>query len=162
MRAIKITAVDIGEVTGYSRNQVRGLLDELAMYSEQETSPRVAREFTRLDLIVLAVIHLLEARVGIRRKTVSAIVGPLRKALAGPKTINRDARLLISTDPATVNYVAIGGTAAQDGILISLGPIFERVDKHLNYGLPYAVNNGPELNIGPGLISSKAKKVAKR
>lgn len=161
MRFIPITAIDISKVTGYSRNQVRGLLDELPIYSDQKTEPRVAREFSRSDLIVLAVVHLLEARIGIRRKAVATIVEPLRQALSGPKKINRNARLLIFIDPPAVSYLATNSSPSQDGILISLGPIFERVDEHLNFGLPYAANDGPELNFGPGLVSSGRKKTAK-
>ncbi len=160
MRAIrKITAVDIREVTGYSRNQLRGLLDELPIYSEQETAPRIAREFSRSDLTVLAVVHVLETRNGVRRKTIAPVITQLRKTLTGPKTINRGARLLISFDPPTVSYLTTSVTS-QDGILVSLGPIFDRVDQYLNFGPAHAGNVGPELNLGPTLVTSNRKKAA--
>lgn len=161
MRSTTITAIDISKVTGYSRNQVRGLLDDLPIYSEQAAEPRVAREYTRSDLLVLAVIHHLESRIGVRRKALAQIVEPLRKALSGPKTIYRNARLRISIDPPDVSYLAMAGTPVQDGILVSLEPIFDRVDGHLDFGLPPVTNRNRELEFGPMLVSQGRKKVAR-
>jgi len=161
MRSTTITAIDISKVTGYSRNQVRGLLDDLPIYSEQAAEPRVAREYTRSDLLVLTVIHQLEARIGVRRKSLAPIVEPLRKALSGPKTINRDARLLISIDPPDVSYLATVDTPAKDGILVSLESIFDRVDGHLDFGLPPVANRNRELDFGPMLVSQGRKRVAR-
>lgn len=160
MRGRKITAVDVCEVTGYSRNQLRGLLDELPGYSEQETTARIAREFARADLSVLSVIHVLESKNNVRRGAIATIAEILRKTLVGPKAVNRNARLLISFDPPKVNYFT-SEMPSNDGILISLAPIFERVDRYLNYGLPYGVVE-PELNLGPGLVSNKREVATKR
>lgn len=161
MASISITAVDISKVTGYTRNQVRGLLDKLPRYAEQDAAPGVAREYTRSDLLVLAVIHHLEARVRVHRDALAAIVEPLRNELSGPKTINEGARLLISFDPPTASYLATANTPIQEGIVIALGPIFERVDGHLTkkFENPYlAPTKHPELNFGPMLISHGKKK----
>ena len=161
MEERKITAIDVCKVTGYSRNQLRGLLDELPCYSEQATTARVAREFARADLSVLSVIYVLETCNNVRRGAIGIIAGILRKTLVGPKAINRNARLLISFAPPEVNYLT-DGIPLHDGILISLAPIFERVDRYLNHVLPYAENPTPELNLGPTLISNKRKVAAKR
>lgn len=159
MRARTLTAVDVCEVTGYSRNQLRGLIDELPVYAEQETTARVAREFSPADLLILSVVSVLETTYNIKRAAVASVAETLRKTLSGPRPVNRNARLLISLDPPSVSYFS-GTVPSQDGILISLGRIFERVDRYLNYGLPSAENREPELKLGPTLISGRRKKAA--
>lgn len=159
MRVRKITATDVCEVTGYSRHQLRGLLDDLPIYSRKKTVPRVAREFTRADLIVLAVVRALETRHSVRRDVIASISDLLRRTLAGPKTVNRDARLLISFDPLTISYLT-GVAPPPDGILMSLRPIFQRVDEYLGHGLPYGEEVQSELKFGPGLVAGSRKKAA--
>ncbi|MDO8706492.1 MAG: hypothetical protein Q7J84_16250 [Sulfuricaulis sp.] len=157
MKVRKITATDVCEVTGYSRHQLRGLLDDLLIYSRKKTVPRVAREFTRADLIVLAVVRALETRHSVRRDVIASISDLLRRTLAGPKMVNRDARLLISFDPPTIGYLT-SVTPPSDGILMSLRPIFQRVDQYLGHGLPYGEEVQPELKFGPGLVAGSRKK----
>lgn len=159
MKSRKITATDIREVTGYSRDQLRGLLDRLPIHSGRKTTPRVAREFTRADLTMLAVVHALEARHSVRREAIASIMEMLRKTLTGPKTVNRGARLLISIDPPAANYLT-GDVPPQDGILISLGPIFERIDAYLGHGFPNTDRAQSELKLGPALVANGRKKVA--
>ncbi len=154
MKARKLTAVHVCEVTGYSRNQLRGLLDELPCYSEKESSPRVAREFSRSDLIVLSVVHALENKVGLRRGAISQVVGSLRNTLIGPKAVNRSARLLIAFDPPSVAYLTDELPSA-DGVLVSMGLIFEHVDHYLNHDLPDPEEIQSELNFGPTLVSRR-------
>lgn len=155
MKARKLTAVHVCEVTGYSRNQLRGLLDELPAYSDKESSPRIAREFSRSDLIVLSVVYFLENQTGVRRASISLVINLLRKTLIGPKTINRDARLLIAFDPPLVTYLN-NELPTQDGILVSLGHIFEHVDQYLNFETPNVEDVQPELNFGPTLVSKRS------
>lgn len=109
---------------------------------------------------MLSVIHVLESKNNVRRGAIATIAEILRKTLVGPKAVNRNARLLISFDPPKVNYFT-SEMPSNDGILISLAPIFERVDRYLNYGLPYGVVE-PELNLGPGLVSNKREVATKR
>lgn len=159
MKIRKITTADVCEVTGYSRHQLRGLLSELPVYSGQKTVARVAREFTHADLVMLAVVHALETRYSARREGVASISNLLRKALTGPKTVDRGARLLISFEPPAVSYLT-GEAPPQDGILVSLGPIFQRVDTYMGYGLPYTKEAQGEFRLGPTLVSSSRKKAA--
>jgi hypothetical protein len=155
----KLTAADVQKVTGYSRNQLRGLLDELPAYSGQAPSVRIAREFTPHDLIVLSVVSILESRVGLRRRAIVAISELLRKVLSGPKKVNRGARLMVSFDPPLVSYIA-SGLPSRDGVLISLGPIFERVDRYLGYADSASAQLQPNLRLGPTLISTERRKGA--
>lgn len=157
MKIRKITTTDVCEVTGYSRHQLRGLLDELPIYSGKKTVPRVAREFTRADLTTLAVVHVLETRHSARREAIASISDLLRKALTGPKTVNRTARLLISFDPPAVSYLT-SDTPPQDGTLVSLGSIFQRVDAYMGHGLTNTEKLQTEFSLGPTLVSSGRKK----
>ena len=156
MRHRKLTTTDVCEVTGYTRHQLRGLLDELPYYSGQVALPRVAREFSFQDLIVLSVISILEKNIGMQRAMVVPIAALLPRTLSGPKKVNRDARLMISFEPPIVKYVATG-LPTSDGVLLSLGPIFERVDQYL---LPDEAERQTNLKLGPVLIANERKKRA--
>lgn len=156
MRHRKLTTIDVCEVTGYTRHQLRGLLDELPYYSAQVALPRVARGFTFQDLIVLSVINALEKHMGIQRAMVVPIAVLLPQALSGPKKVNRDARLIISFAPPLVKYVSTG-LPASDGVLLSLRPIFERVDQYL---MPDEDERQANLKLAPVLISNERKKRA--
>lgn len=152
-----MTSADVCDVTGYSRHQLQGLLRELPLYSKQQTAPRIAREFTHSDMVILAVVHMLEAGHRVRRDAIASIIRLLRKALIGPKAVNRDARLLISFDPPAVNYLT-GDAPVQDGIVMSLGPIFQRVDTYLGRGASAGENAQADLKFGPALITGGRKK----
>lgn len=156
MKPRKITAADICEVTGYSRYQLRGLLAELPVYSRQQTVARVAREYTKADMGILAVVHELEARFGVRRESIRSISEVLRQTLVGPKAVNRDARLLISFDPVAVHYLT-NELPEKDGILVSLGPIFQRVDDYFGADAAHPSTPQAELNLGPSLVSGGRK-----
>lgn len=157
MKIRKITAVDLCAITGYSRDQLRGLIDKLPVFSDQETAPRVAREFTRSDVTLLAVVRVLEVQYSVRRESIASITKLLHKALTGPKAVNRNARLLISFDPQTVSYLT-EDVPRQDGILMSLGPVFQRIDAYLGQNLPIAEKAQSELRLGPTLISGSRRK----
>jgi hypothetical protein len=156
MRHRKLTTVDVCEVTGYTRHQLRGLIDELPHYFAQVSLPRVARGFSFQDLLVLSVIHILEKNIGIQRAMVVPVAPLLQQALSGPKKANRGAKLIISFTPPTVKYVATG-MPASDGVMLSLGPIFERVDHYL---LPDGAERQTDLKLGPVLITNERKKRA--
>lgn len=158
MKAIKLTAVDVCAVSGYARDQLRGTLDGLPPYAEQKTSARVAREFLHKDLIVLSVVFVLDIQFNIRRPGIALIIESLIKTLSGPKAVNREARLLITFNPPSVRYLN-KQEPIQSGILVALGPIFERIDAYMA-GNPINASRDMELNFGPNLVTGK-KKVAK-
>lgn len=145
---------DVCKVSRYTRNQLRGVLDELPCYAEQPTSERVAREFFRSDLSVLSVVYVLDRQFNIRRTAITLIIDQLLEALRGPKTVNREAWLLVTFDPPSVRYLT-EQEPLQNGILVELGPIFERVDIYAA-GNPLHENYvEPELDFGPTLIFAK-------
>lgn len=157
MKTRKLTASDVCEVTGYNRDQLKALLKELPAWSSAP-SARVAREFSPHDLIVLSVVHVLDSRVGIRRKRIALMLTKLRQALFGPREVDRSARLAISFDPMHVEYMS-GKISIREGVLISLEPIFDRVDHYL--GAAQSWNASQEnLRLGPGSLRSRRRRAA--
>lgn len=149
----KLTAADVREVSGYSRNELRAVLDDLPDYAVTSGQARVAREFDRLDLIVLTVIHDLETRHGMRRNAIAGVSRQLRKALSGPKRINREARLLVSVVPPAVNYIE-ANLRIQSGIVVPLADVFERVDGYLGAHLGGA-SDQRNLEMRPTVIANR-------
>lgn len=128
----RLTATDVHTVTGYSREGLQATLNVLWPYCEEKGTPRVAREFGARDLLVLSVTYVLENRLGMRRAALGKIGQSLRTALSGPKEVNGKARLVISIDPPNVDYVTTSITE-REGIVVALGPIFEKVDGYLTF-----------------------------
>ena len=111
---------------------------------------QVAREFTPKDLLVLSVTQVLEKQFGLRRTAVSALGSQLQVALGGPKDVSRNARLVITVQPPLVEYFDEESFDGQ-GIVVALGPVFERVDGHLNF------DGQLSLQLGPGLVQAARK-----
>jgi hypothetical protein len=130
MKARKLTASDACEVTGYTRDQLKALLRDLPAWGPPPRA-RAAREFSPHDLIVLGVVHVLDSRISLRRRQIGLMLPKLRQALLGPREVTRSPRLAISFDPLSVEYLSGRMPSARDGLLISLGPIFDRVDYYL-------------------------------
>lgn len=144
----RLTAADVCAVTGYSRDELHALLRVLEPYSSDRPSPRVAREFTPRDLVVLGVTQVLEDRYGMRRAAVAELGLQLQSALAGPKAANREARLAVTVRPPRVNYLE-AGVLTSEGLVIALAPLFEKVDDYLTFE--------PQLSLqfGPGLVARR-------
>ncbi len=154
MKTRKLTASDVCEVTGYNRDQLKAVL-KLPHWSAAPGA-RMAREFSPHDLIVLGVVRVLDSRVGIRRKQIGLMLTKLRQALLGPREVDRSASLAISFDPIHVEYVS-GKNPSREGLLISLEPIFDRVDRYL--GAARSWNASQEnLRLGPGSLRSRRRR----
>lgn len=128
--ARKFTASDIEEVTGYSRNQARGLLDNLPRYANAPKLPRVAQEYTPHDLLVLGVAAYLERTCHLQRAAIAVVFDAIHDELRGPRPQNPSPLLHVTIEPPAAAYLA-DQQAAREGIVIALGPIFEKVDSHL-------------------------------
>jgi hypothetical protein len=151
----KLTASNVYEVTGYSRQELRLILEALPYYREQESYPRKAREFSRHDLIVLGITQALETRYGMRKDAIAAVFDRLRAALLGPKRQNSQAHLHISIDPPAVSYKETP-TKCSDGILVPLETIFARVDNHLS-SHPGSVREQRDV-VRPAVVSIRRKR----
>lgn len=95
----------------------------------------MAREYSPHDLTVFAVVHVLDRRVGVRRKQIAGMISKLRKALLVPREVDPSPYLSISFDPLNIEYVT-GEIPMREGVLVSLGPINEAVDRYLGVGRP--------------------------
>lgn len=117
-------------MTGYTRHQVRGLL-KLALPDRSGKGERFAREFRSQDLLLVAAMTELETRFGVKRSHVAVVAKRLAQVLSGPKEPNRQARLVVAFDPPRVVY-AEDLFPVVDGVVMSLGSIFDRVDTYVS------------------------------
>jgi hypothetical protein len=141
---------NLAEACGYSKDKLRGLLDELPQFANIETKARVAKEYSRHDLLVIATCCRLEARYGLRRSTVAELSIELANALRGPRPVSNKAKLVITFDPLNVVY-AEELTELVDGLVVALEPVFRQVDDYL---LPDRSTAWPqqELALGPSAL----------
>jgi hypothetical protein len=152
-----ITVGDIASVTGYSRHKLKGLFRELPGFCDPAEQARVAREYSRHDLVVLAVCCELDERYGLKRSVIGGLLTGLQNALSGPRTVANNAFLFVNAPVFEVEYLEKPKPFAE-GLIVPLYEIFRRVDSHLEYG-----KSGP-LNLGPVAIpampgAAKAHKV---
>jgi len=156
MKVRKLTAADVCEVTGYNRDQLRGLIKELPKWSAAPAE-RMARVYTAHDLIVLCVVHTLETLMGMRRKAIALVFEQMQDALSGPKPIARNARLVLSFSPLSVEYFD-SKTHVSEGVVVSLQPILDRVDQYLSAGKIFASDSQANLQLGPGLVRTRRRR----
>jgi hypothetical protein len=152
----KLTASDVCHVTGYNRDQLRGLLKELPDWSAAPAE-RMAREFSPQDLIVLSVVRTLDAVVGMRRKAIASLFPKLQSTLSGPKVVSAGAILVISFDPLRVEYSHSRSSIAQ-GLMVPLQPIFDRVDHYLGVGHTPSSSSQTNLRLGVGLVRGRRRR----
>lgn len=139
----KLTVADVCLVTGYSRDELHALLRVLPPYHFEKPAPRVAREFTAKDLLVLSVTHILEDRYGVRRAALGDIGVPLQDALSGPRLQSEDPCLLINIKPASARLVDT--VTPKEGLMLLLAPIYEKIDTYLSYDPQLPLQFGPTL-----------------
>lgn len=151
MRQRKIKLADACDITGYQRDELNYVLRGIPSYSLANGTSRKSREFTPLDLLTLSVVFILDRRYGLRLKAIAQIIDLLHQVLAQPRSLNDDARLMLTIDPPAVNYVdspKVGAT----GIVVALKDVFSRVDHFCSAfrieGKPFQSN----LALGPGLM----------
>lgn len=149
--ARKLTTADVCEVTGYSRDELHAILKCLWPFCDEKPSPRVARDFSAKDILTLSVTAALEHQLGLRRQAVGSLGRELQAALSGPKKVNRAARLVVTVQPPKVVYVNLASTDHQ-GVVIALGPLFDKVDQYLTF------DSHPGLQLGPGLVANSPKR----
>lgn len=148
----RITTADVAAVTGLTRHQLRGLLAGLPGFDEHEKRARVAREYSIQELVLLAVCCELQTRYGLRRDAVASVFEELRTMMSGPRDVVAHARLLINVQPPAVRYLA-PFCSVDDGIVLPVEPIFERVYNHLNSDPRYDWAGQRSLDLGPVAIA---------
>ena len=103
MRSITIS--DLCELTGYSRDQMRGLLAELPRFARRHAEARVARVYSNQDVMLVVVLCRLETVYGLRRSIVSALCESIAASLTAPRKVSKQACLILRAHDATCEYV---------------------------------------------------------
>lgn len=148
VRILKIA--DACAVSGYTRDQMRGLLRDLPPFTVDQGSGK-HRTFTRVELLAIVIVSTMEQRYGIKRSAIGGIIDPLLSAIQAPRSIDPLACLVIVTSEGTVTYTNLSENL-EEGLLIPLGPIFDLLDTYLG-----AKTTEPQLEIsfGPGVIRKR-------
>lgn len=147
-----LTIADLLAVSGYTRDQMRGLLDAIPSYAARDTKVRVAKQYTAHDLLVVRACAQLESRYQLQRAAVVAFVESLKAMLAGPRPVSTTAHLLLTFDPLDVSYVE-SPIDLQEGLLVPLAPIFQAVDGYLLPGAQ-ATWSQRELGFAPRAVNT--------
>lgn len=165
MKARKITVGDIQAVTEYSRDQLRGLLDQIdPVFGVVPMDSGLTRIFSAHEFLVIVLCCELETMYGLKRKMVASFAAEIAKALARPRPVGHEPKLILTFGPQKVQYLD-GTEMVARGLVFPLADIFRRVDDYL---LPHRHNSYQgDLNLGPSLMaqvdtSSQTKKAAGR
>jgi hypothetical protein len=145
MLSRRITSADLAAVGQVDRHQLRNLLKDLSEFAARPANARVAIEYTRHDLTVVAVLCELE-RMGLRKDAIARWVSPIQQALLGPRSIAAP-QLLLTFDPSDA---ALGEDHARlnAGVVVDLDKILRLVDRHCA-GVDSVRDNQRELEFGP-------------
>lgn len=125
-----ITVGDLCELTGYSRDQMRGLLAELPRFAARPGAARVARVYSNHDVLVVALLCRLEAVYGLKRGAVAALCEPIAETLATPRVVSKQARLILQVSVNKCEYQE-ETRSVEDGIVVPLEPVFSDIDSYL-------------------------------
>lgn len=153
MSSRSLTMADLLAITGYTRDQMRGLLDAMPAYASRNTQVRVAKQYTAQDLLVIRTCSQLESRYGLQRGAVAGFSDGLRSALSGPRPVSAAPCLLLTFDPPGVGYVE-ATERIEEGLLVPLAPIFQAVEEYLLPGRAQLDWGQRELGFGPQAINS--------
>lgn len=146
-----ITVSDLLATTGYTRDQMRGLLDAMPAYASRDTKVRVAKQYSAQDLLVIAACSRLETHHGLQRAAVAAFSQLLASVLSGPRPVSSSPFLLLTFNPWGVRYLE-SLDEMQDGLLVALKPIFFAVDSYLIPDHANAAWSQRELGFGPRAV----------
>jgi hypothetical protein len=125
-----ITVGDLCELTGYSRDQLRGLLLELPRFSGKSGAPRVARIFTNQEVLMVVLLCRLESEYGLKRATVAGLCESIFSTLSTPRSVSSEARLVLVAGKQQCDYLE-GPRHVTEGLIVPLAPVFDALDKYL-------------------------------
>lgn len=145
---------DLCAISGYSRDQMRGLLDALPLYANRAGGARIASVFDAHDLLVVALCCRLEARYCLRRQAVAAFSAEVFKELSGPRSLGCGACLVLRFDPHSARYVEKIDEPL-DGLIVPLAYLFDQVDDYLLPGRANTRSKQGELALGPVSLTTE-------
>lgn len=125
-----ITVADLAALTGYSRDQLRGLLAELPLFTQRKGEARVANIYSSHDVLVVALCCRLETRYGLKRAAVAALSEVIARCVAVPRPLAQGARLVLDLQPPAAHYFERVDDLT-DGLVVALDPIFATIDAFL-------------------------------
>lgn len=145
MISSRITFADLAAVGRVDRHRLRNLLKSLPEFARRPANERVASEYTRHDLTVIAVLCELE-RMGFRKEAIAKWVSPIQQALLGPRAMAVP-RLFLTYEPPEASLVD-EHSRLRAGIILDLEEVLSVVDSHCA-GLDGAHEQQRELEFGP-------------
>jgi hypothetical protein len=145
MISSRITFADLAAVGRVDRHRLRNLLKNLPEFAGRPANERVASEYTRHDLIVVAVLCELE-RMGFRKDAIASWVFPIQQALLGPRAMFAP-QLFLTTAPPEASLVD-EHCRLSAGIIVDLEKVLNLVNSHCT-GLDGACEQQRELEFGP-------------
>jgi hypothetical protein len=135
VRRIQLKISDFADAAEVTRFQVDGFLKEVFSSRPlgKKSSGGSHRGFTPHELLVFVVALEIERKYGVKRNVLASVGEPLCQALTGPRrAASRDSRLLVAFEPPSAVYLD-ASMPVQEGIVVPLGPLFERVDEFLGF-----------------------------
>lgn len=145
MISARVTFGDLAAVGQVDRHRLRNLLKGMPEFATRPANERVASEYTRHDLTVVAVLCELE-RMGFRKDAIAGWVTPIQQALLGPRSMAAP-QLFLACEPATASLVD-GKSPLGAGVLIDLDKILTLVESHCS-GTDGGREPQRELEFGP-------------
>lgn len=160
MLSRRITFADLAAVASTDRHRLRNLLKAVPEFNQRPTNERVATEYTRHDLAVVAVLCELD-RMGLRKEVIATWAPQIQQVLLGPRPIATNPQLFLHGSRQEAHFVDGHGRAGA-GILVGLRPVFNAVDAHC-IGPDFAREPQRELEFGPtGLTATRPAAPARR
>lgn len=145
MLSRRITSADLAAVGQVDRHRLRNLIKDLPEFAVRPASERVAVEYTRHDLTVVAVLCELE-RMGMRKDAIARWVSPIQQALQGPRSIAAP-QLLLKSDPSEA-VLSEGNGRLIAGVVVDLDKILRLVESYCA-GVDGMRDSQRDLEFGP-------------
>ena len=149
MNSRPLKMADACAVSGYTRDQMRGLIRDLPSFIADQGLGR-NRIFTRAELLSIAIIAEMEQKYGLKRTAIGSIVRSLINLIQLPREVDHLACLVVITGNQSVSYSRLD-QSINEGLVIPLAPIFDQLDTYLGAKVP---QKQIEIAFKPSAISS--------
>jgi hypothetical protein len=146
MLSRRITFADLAAVAQADRHRLRNLLKDIPEFASRPSNERVANEYTRHDLTVVAVLCGLD-RMGMRKDAIARWVPQIQSVLQGPRPVATTPQLFLATQSERITFID-GGHPQGAGIVVDLKSVLDLVDRHC-MGIDPARDLQRELEFGP-------------
>lgn len=113
----------------------------------QAPGSKKARIFSKVELLVITVVSVLEQRYGLKRNAIKIISPQLRSSLQKPREVDRFACLVVVVGENQVSFSQIT-QPVPEGLVVPLAPIFNDIDSYLG-----ATVKRKQLEISFGSVS---------